>query len=133
MMERLKAHLLFNSELKKHNSESGRVAETYKSEMRENEQQIYQDFKEMFSELKENWAENEVKVKESSAGFSDSINVNELLDKQEEIDKAVNYKVKKNYSNYLQLVHSDMHLIINNHKDNYPLFNLRMKLWTLYA
>ena len=89
MMERLKAHLLFNSELKKHNSESGRVAETYKSEMRENEQQIYQDFKEMFSELKENWAENEVKVKESSAGFSDSINVNELLDKQEEIDKRI--------------------------------------------
>lgn len=62
-----------------------------------------------------------------------AINGSEVFEKQAEIDRVLAYKVKNNYSNYVHAVHADTNSIVENHRDTYPFFDFRMKLWRFYG
>lgn len=73
------------------------------------------------------------KLKHESEQFADHLVMEEVLEKQEELDRVLEHKFKNNYSNYVQAVHADIHTIAEAHKDTYPLFALRMSLWKFYG
>lgn len=68
----------------------------------------------------------------NSACFDFSFDVKSLMEKQDDIDRAVMYRIRKQDNTYLHVVEADPKDIFLLHTDNWPFFRRRMKIWGWY-
>jgi hypothetical protein len=71
-------------------------------------------------------------LKANDACFDPSLNVKELIEHQEEIDRAILYRIKKQDNTYLHVVEADPKDVFLMYTDSWPWFNKRMKIWGWY-
>lgn len=71
-------------------------------------------------------------LKENSLCFSFTIDIKELLERQEEIDRAILFRLRRQENTYVHIAEAEPQDIFLSYYDEYPFFNLRMKVWGWY-
>lgn len=67
--------------------------------------------------------------KEKSACFDDVLNIKELFERQEEIDRAVLFRIRHRENTFVHIEEASDKEIFLFYQDKLPLFSLRMKMW----
>lgn len=62
-----------------------------------------------------------------------SIDINEILQDQDKIDRAILFKLKHQENTFVHFVEIDIKERWRMHQDNFPLLELRQKIWGYYA
>lgn len=71
-------------------------------------------------------------LKGNSPSFDQAFDIRELVERQEEVERAVLYRIKKQENTYLHVVEADPKDLFLLHTDNWPLFRKRMAVWGWY-
>jgi hypothetical protein len=85
----------------------------------------------MFSTLKDK-NEYDPPLRMNSPCFDHKLDVKCLVEQQDQVDRAVLYRIKKQDNTYLHVVDADPKDLFLMHTDNLPFFRKRMKLWGWY-
>lgn len=85
-------------------------------------------FRSLFQNISER-GKYEPPLKECSPCFDSAINVKELLERQEKIDRAILFRIKRQENTFVHVIEADPKDIFLLHKDKWPFYNQRMRLW----
>lgn len=88
-------------------------------------------FKNLFRNLKDKEA-YDPPLRMNSPCFDYTLNVKNLVEHQDEIDRAIIYRIKKQDNTYVHAVEADPKELFLLHNDNLPFFRKRMEIWGWY-
>lgn len=86
-------------------------------------------FKKHFYFQKDNFSEYDNPLIGEKHSFKDSFDLTSALKMQNDIDRAQLFKLKKQENTYVHIVEADNKDLYIRHKDNWPLYKWRMKMW----
>lgn len=88
-------------------------------------------FKGLFAKLKDD-LETDPPLRMNSPCFDHTMDVKDLVEHQDEIDRAIIYRIKKQDNTYLHVVEADPKDLFLLHTDTWPFFRKRMEIWGWY-
>lgn len=71
-------------------------------------------------------------LEEEKLTFYETFHLPELLLDQDKIDKIILHKLKRQDNTFVHLIDADQRQRFLLHKDNWPFYVQRMKLWSSY-
>jgi hypothetical protein len=81
---------------------------------------------------KEVWDRSACPIPQNSVLFHDVLDLTILLEKQDEIDRAMIHKIKKHENTFVHVSEASRGEYYLRYKDSWPLFKQRMTIWGTY-